>query len=63
MLAGRLVVPPEYVPQLSVCGPIVQEVLQGLKPVAASDVFAKHAWHYRFSVGPEKRSDDTVVGA
>lgn len=39
LLAGRLSVRAEDLPRLTVCGPIVQEVLQGLKPGLASDAF------------------------
>ena len=39
LLAGRLTVKREDVPLLRVCGPIVQEVLQGLKPGVASESF------------------------
>jgi hypothetical protein len=39
LLAGRLSVRREDLPRLAVCGPIVQEVLQGLKPGLASESF------------------------
>lgn len=39
LIAGRLHLRPEDVFRSSVCGPIVQEVLQGLKPGPASDAF------------------------
>lgn len=39
LLAGRFSVRQEDLPRLAVCGPIVQEVLQGLKPALASDAF------------------------
>lgn len=39
LLAGGLAIREEELPNLVVCGPIVQEVLQGLRPGAVSDVF------------------------
>lgn len=39
LLAGGLQMREEDLPNLVVCGPVVQEVLQGLKPSAVSDAF------------------------
>jgi hypothetical protein len=39
LIAGRLRMRQEDVSRFAVCGPIVQEVLQGLKPGTASDAF------------------------
>ena len=39
LLAGRLQVAEQDIPRCAVCGPILQEVLQGLKPGPASDAF------------------------
>jgi predicted nucleic acid-binding protein len=39
LLAGRVTIREEDLPNLVVCGPIAQEVLQGLKPGAVSDAF------------------------
>jgi len=39
LLAGRLTLHPSDLPKLAVCGPVVQEVLQGLKPGSTSEAF------------------------
>lgn len=38
-LAGRIKMRPDDTPRFAVCGPILQEVLQGLRPGPASDSF------------------------
>lgn len=39
LLSGRLRVSREDLPEAAVCGPVIQEVLQGLRPGPSSDVF------------------------
>ena len=39
LLSGGFRIPEEDLPHLVVCGPVVQEVLQGLRPGAVSDAF------------------------